>query len=34
VAVHPGATADIQKVIMSRRIGIGRPERERAGALA
>ena len=34
VAVHPGATADIQKVIMSRRIGIGRPDRERAGALA
>src|SRR3546814_16266512 len=31
-ALHPGATTDIQKVIMARRIGIGRAERERAGA--
>ncbi len=30
-ALHPGATADIQKVIMARRIGIGREVRERAG---
>ena len=34
VAIHPGGTADIQKVIMARRIGIGRATRERAGALA
>ena len=34
VAVHPGGTADIQKVIMARRIGIGRATREQAGALA
>ncbi|MCI0795077.1 MAG: acyl-CoA dehydrogenase family protein [Chloroflexi bacterium] len=34
VAVHPGGTADIQKVIMARRIGIGREVREKAGALA
>ena len=33
VAVHPGGTADIQKVIMARRIGIGRATREQAGAL-
>ena len=32
-ALHPGATTDIQKVIMARRIGIGRAEREKAGAL-
>ncbi|MDA1258078.1 MAG: acyl-CoA dehydrogenase family protein [Chloroflexi bacterium] len=31
VDLHPGATADIQKVIMARRIGIGRQVRERAG---
>ena len=31
VSLHPGGTADIQKVIMARRIGIGRGERERAG---
>lgn len=31
VALHPGGTADIQKVIMARRIGMGRTERERAG---
>ena len=30
-ALHPGATTDIQKVIMARRIGIGRDEQERAG---
>ena len=34
VAVHPGGTADIQKVIMARRIGIGREVKEKAGALA
>ena len=34
VAIHPGGTADIQKVIMARRIGIGREVREKAGALA
>lgn len=34
IAVHPGGTADIQKVIMARRIGIGRETRERAGTLA
>jgi alkylation response protein AidB-like acyl-CoA dehydrogenase len=33
VAVHPGGTADIQRVIMARRIGIGRATREQAGAL-
>jgi alkylation response protein AidB-like acyl-CoA dehydrogenase len=32
-ALHPGATTDIQRVIMARRIGIGRGEREAAGAL-
>jgi alkylation response protein AidB-like acyl-CoA dehydrogenase len=32
-ALHPGATTDIQKVIMARRIGIGRAEREKAGTL-
>jgi alkylation response protein AidB-like acyl-CoA dehydrogenase len=32
-ALHPGATTDIQRVIMARRIGIGRREREKAGAL-
>jgi len=32
-ALHPGATTDIQRVIMSRRIGIGRQDREKAGAL-
>jgi alkylation response protein AidB-like acyl-CoA dehydrogenase len=30
-ALHPGATADIQKVIMARRIGIGREVAEKAG---
>ena len=34
VALHPGGTAEIQKVIMARRIGIGRAVREEAGALA
>jgi alkylation response protein AidB-like acyl-CoA dehydrogenase len=32
-ALHPGATTDIQKVIIARRIGIGRAEREKAGTL-
>ncbi len=32
-ALHPGATTDIQRVIMARRIGIGRADREKAGAL-
>jgi alkylation response protein AidB-like acyl-CoA dehydrogenase len=31
VALHPGGTADVQKVIMARRIGMGREERESAG---
>ena len=34
VALHPGGTTDIQKVIMARRIGIGREVREKQGALA
>jgi alkylation response protein AidB-like acyl-CoA dehydrogenase len=34
IALHPGGTTDIQKVIMARRIGIGREVRERAGILA
>lgn len=34
VAVHPGGTREIQKVIMARRIGIGREVREKAGALS
>ena len=34
VGLHPGGTADIQKVIMARRIGIGRSTREEAGTLA
>ena len=34
VAIHPGGTADIQKVIMARRIGIGREVKEKAGAMA
>lgn len=33
VAVHPGGTADIQCVIMARRIGIGRDDREQAGTV-
>ena len=32
-SLHPGATTDIQRVVMSRRIGIGRSEREKAGTL-
>ena len=32
-ALHPGATTDIQRVIMARRIGIGGREREQAAAL-
>jgi len=32
-ALHPGATTDIQRVIMARRIGIGRQDREKAAAL-
>ena len=32
-ALHPGATTDIQRVVMARRIGIGGREREQAGAL-
>jgi hypothetical protein len=34
IALHPGGTTDIQKVIMARGIGIGREVRERAGTLA
>ena len=34
VALHPGGTAEIQKVIMARRLGIGRQVREEAGRLA
>ena len=34
VAMHPGGTAEIQKVIMARRIGIGRVNKEQAGTLA
>ncbi len=34
VAMHPGGTAEIQKVIMARRLGIGRRVREQAGRLA
>ena len=34
VNLHPGGTADIQRVIMARRIGIGRSVKEKAGALA
>ena len=33
VGLHPGGTTDIQKVIMSRRIGIGRNVKEEAGRL-
>ena len=32
-ALHPGATTDIQRVIMARRIGVGGREREKAGTL-
>ena len=33
VATHPGGTVEIQKVIMARRIGIGRAVREQAGTV-
>ena len=33
VAQHPGGTVEIQKVIMARRLGIGRTTREQAAAL-
>src|SRR5438105_3432591 len=33
IAVHPGGTADIQRVSMARRIGIGRGAREAAGTV-
>jgi alkylation response protein AidB-like acyl-CoA dehydrogenase len=33
VAVHPGGTADVQRVSMARRIGIGRSTREAAGTV-
>lgn len=33
VSVHPGGTADVQKLVMARRIGIGRTAREEAGRL-
>ena len=33
VAQHPGGTVEIQKVIMARRLGIGRAVREKAGLL-
>ena len=32
-ALHPGATTDIQRVIMSRRLGIGGREKEKAANL-
>jgi hypothetical protein len=31
VAVHPGGTPEVQSISMSRRIGIGRSQREAAG---
>lgn len=34
VAMHPGGTADIQKISMARRIGIGRATREVAGKVS
>jgi len=34
VAMHPGGTADIQKISMARRIGIGRVTREVAGKVS
>lgn len=33
ISVHPAGTADIQKLIISRRIGVGRTTREEAGRL-
>ena len=32
-ALHPGATTDIQRVVIARRMGLGGREREKAGAL-
>ncbi len=34
INTHPGGTMDVQKLIISRRIGIGRTSREEAGQLA
>jgi len=34
VGLHPGATVEIQKLIMARRIGIGRTVQEEAGTIA
>ena len=34
VAMHPGGTTDIQRVIMARRLGIGNRSREKRGQLA
>lgn len=34
INVHPGGTADIQKMIIARRIGIGRTAREEAGRIS
>ncbi|MBI2886601.1 MAG: acyl-CoA dehydrogenase family protein [Chloroflexi bacterium] len=34
VGLHPGGTVEVQKLIMARRIGIGRTVREEAGRLA
>jgi alkylation response protein AidB-like acyl-CoA dehydrogenase len=33
IGLHPGGTADIQKLSIARRIGVGRAEREEAGRL-
>ena len=33
VAMHPGGTTDIQRVIIARRLGVGNREREQAGRL-
>ncbi|MEV0184229.1 acyl-CoA dehydrogenase family protein [Streptomyces sp. NPDC050625] len=33
VGMHPGGTTDIQRVIMARRLGLGKREREKAGSL-
>jgi len=33
IAVHPGGTADVQRVSMARRIGIGRAARESAATV-
>lgn len=34
IAVHPGGTADVQKLIIARRIGVGRTTQEEAGQLS